>query len=117
VLKFYGYNKCGTCLKAKKYLNGKKIKFEDIDITAQPPSKVILKSILKAGQYDIKDLFNKSGVLYREMKMKDKVKILKEAELINLLAEHGKLVKRPIVTDGKKYSVGFKDDQFQTIWK
>ena len=117
MLKFYGYNKCGTCQKAKKFLAGKKIAFNDIDITEKPPAKTVLKSILKSGEYSIKDLFNKSGVQYRELNMKDKIKVLSEAQLLDMLASNGRLVKRPIVTDGKSYSVGFKEDVFKAKWK
>lgn len=42
-IKFYGYNKCGTCRKAKKVLEGTGVKFQDIDITETPPPKTVLK--------------------------------------------------------------------------
>lgn len=114
MLKFYGYNKCSTCKKAEKALAGQDLK--SIDITETPPSKATLKLALKAG-YSLKDLFNKSGVMYREMNMKDKLKELSEAQALDLLTKHGKLVKRPIVTDGEKVSVGFKEDVFKSLWK
>lgn len=117
MLTFYGYNKCGTCRKAKSYLDQKGIVYKDIDITEAPPSQALLKDILKQGQYSLKDLFNKSGQLYREMNMKEKMKTTSEKDLIKLLSEHGKLVKRPIATDGKKYTVGFKEDIFTKTWK
>jgi arsenate reductase (glutaredoxin) len=117
MIKFYGYNKCSTCQKAKKYLLSKKMTFNDLDITETPPTKTVLKSILKTGEYTLKDLFNKSGVQYRELNMKEKIKVMTEAELIDLLASNGKLVKRPIVTDGKRYSVGFKEDIFKQQWR
>lgn len=117
MIQFFGYPKCSTCRKASKYLDGKKIKYKDIDITETPPSKTLLKAILKSGDYELKDLFNKSGVLYREMNMKDKLKDMSETQALALLAQHGKLVKRPIVSDGSKYSVGFKEDVFKKIWK
>lgn len=117
MIKLYGYNKCSTCKKAEKKLKEKGISYNFIDITTTPPSKTTLKSILKSGDYELKDLFNRSGVLYREMNMKDKIKTLSENQAIELLASHGKLVKRPIVTDGKKYTVGFKEDSFSKVWK
>jgi len=116
MIKFYGYNKCDTCRKAKKVLEQKNLKFSDIDITEQPPTKTTLRAILKNGDYAIKDLFNKSGVLYREMKMKDKINVLKESELLDLLAKNGKLVKRPIVADGSNFTVGFKEEVFSKTW-
>ncbi len=117
MMEFYGYDKCGTCRNAKKYLDGKKIQYKDIDITSRPPSKKLFVTILKEGTYGIKDLFNKSGVLYREMNMRDKIKTMKEADLVQLLAKNGKLVKRPIISDGKKHTVGFDEVVFKKNWK
>ena len=117
MVKFYGYNKCSTCQKAKKYLQGKKITLDDIDITQTPPSKNLLKEILASHDHSLKDLFNKSGVLYRELNMKEKLKALTEDQALDLLAKNGRLVKRPIVTDGKKHTVGFKEEIFKNVWK
>lgn len=116
-MKFYGYNKCATCRKAKAFLEKKGISFQDIDITENPPSETLLKKTLKSGQYQIGDLFNRSGVLYREMNMKDKIKTTSETTLVKLLSQHGKLVKRPIVTEGDKVTVGFDEAVFKKTWK
>ncbi len=114
-MKFYGYAKCSTCQKAKKFLTGKKIKFEDIDITATPPSLTTLKAALSQG-YTLRELFNTSGELYRAFNMKEKITKLSESELLKLLAENGKLVKRPFVSDGQKITVGF-NESFEKTWK
>jgi len=116
VIKFYGYDKCSTCRKAKKHLDAAGVAYNDIDITQTPPTKSLLKAILKSGDYSLKDLFNKSGVLYREMKMKDKLPVMSQAEAIDLLAQHGKLVKRPIVSDGERVTVGYKVEVFEGVW-
>lgn len=115
MIRFFGYNKCDTCRKAKKSLEKLGVKFEDIAIIENPPAKTILKSALKF--HPIKDLFNKSGELYRSMNMKDKIKTLSENELLELLASHGKLVKRPFVTDGTKFTIGFSEPDFVKTWK
>ncbi|MOA42533.1 ArsC family protein [compost metagenome] len=41
---------------------------------------------------------------------------LSEQEKLELLASHGMLNKRPIVTDGVKVTVGFKEDQYAEAW-
>ena len=117
MLKLYGYKKCSTCTKAVKYLESKGFEVNYIDITTTPPAKTTLKAILSNTDYTLKDLFNKSGVLYREMKMKDQIKTISQKDAIDLLNQHGKLVKRPIVTDGKNYTIGFKEDVFDDVWK
>lgn len=116
MIRFYGYNNCDTCRKAKKWLAAQGVEFNDIDITEKPPAKATLKKIIKGDRYSLKDLFNKSGMLYREMKIKGKLPDMSESQAIDLLAKHGKMVKRPIVTDGDSHTVGFKEDVFSEIW-
>ena len=116
MLKFYGYDKCSTCRNAKKHLAASGVAFKDIDITTTPPPKTVLKAILKAGQYQLANLFNRSGQVYREMNMKEKLKTMSEADAIDLLSRHGKLVKRPIVTDGTRHTVGYDPDVFDKCW-
>ena len=116
MLKFYGYKKCGTSRKAEKWLDGKGIERSFVDITENPPPRTLLRKIVKAGDYQLKDLFNKSGGEYRSLKMKDKLPTMTAAAAIDLLAGNGRLCKRPIVTDGKVATVGFKEEDFAGKW-
>jgi len=113
-MKIYSYSKCGTCRNAIKDLEAKKIKFEVIDITENPPSKNVLKSAVKAK--GLKKLFNTSGVQYRELKIKDRLKSMTEAQAIDLLASNGRLIKRPIVVDKDKITIGFNADEYKQVW-
>ncbi len=113
-IKFYGYNKCGTCRKAKKVLESAGVKFQDFDITETPPPKTVLKKAMKA--CGVKKLFNVSGVQYKELKIKDKIKTMTEAEALDLLAGNGRLVKRPITVDGDRITVGFDESEFTSTW-
>lgn len=115
MIQFYGYNKCSTCLKAKKLLNESGIIFKDIDITTNPPSMELLENILKFSDYKLTDLFNKSGQMYRELNMKEKIKNMPELELIKLLSENGKLVKRPVIVNIKKYAVGYDEEKIKQV--
>ena len=113
-MKLFSYNKCGTCQKAIKDLEAKNIDFDVIDITEKPPSKKILKSAIKAK--GLKKLFNTSGVQYRELKIKNKLKSMTEADAIDLLASNGRLIKRPIAVDKDKITVGFDADEYKQVW-
>jgi len=116
MIRFYGYDRCGTCRNAKKWLDAHGVVYQSIDITEKPPPKALLKKILKSGDYSLKDLFNKSGQMYRDMNMKERLAEMSEARAVELLAEHGKLCKRPIVSDGSRHTVGFSEDAFERIW-
>jgi arsenate reductase (glutaredoxin) len=113
----YEYNKCSTCIKALKFLDAQKVKYKKISIVDQPPTLQELKNMLvfiKADGGTIKNLFNTSGVQYRELNMSEKLKNgLTESEALKLLSGHGKLIKRPFLLLNKKGAVGFKEN----VWK
>jgi arsenate reductase len=113
-MKFYGYNKCGTCRKAKSFLDEKNLKYTDIDITLTPPPKSVLKRAMK--EKGMRKLFNTSGVQYKELKIKDKISQMTETEAIDLLAGNGRLVKRPIAVDNDRVTVGFNLEEYAAVW-
>lgn len=95
-VKVYSYSKCSTCRKAVKFLQEKGVPFVEAPIVETPPSKAELKEMLgKVGE--LKKLFNTSGELYRELKVSEKLPSMSEDQALDLLAKHGKLVKRPFV--------------------
>lgn len=116
MLKFYGYSKCDTCRRAKRWLEAKGKKIEEIDITLNPPKFEEIKTYLKKSGRELVDFLNKSGLQYRALNMKEKVKTLPEDKILQMLAKEGRLIKRPIVTDGKKVTVGFDEKDFAATW-
>jgi len=115
-LKVYEYKNCGTCKNALKFLHDHKISFVAVPIVDTPPTKDELLKMLSYVKKDggtIKNLFNTSGVLYKEMKLSEKLSALSESAALDLLSRFGKLVKRPFVL-GKNFGmVGFKLDQWK----
>ena len=109
---FVEYPKCTTCRKAKKYLEENNIEFIDRHIAEENPSKDELKAWIEKSNLPINKFFNTSGVLYREMQLKDKVKVLPEDELLDILSSNGMLVKRPIVVTNDSVLVGFKEAEW-----
>lgn len=112
----YGYMKCDSCRKALKWLDAAGLEHQFIDITEHPPHAKTLGAILQEGRYELKHLFNTSGQLYRSMQIKDKLQGMSEAEALKLLAANGMLIKRPIFTDGERFTVGFKPPVFEEVW-
>ncbi len=113
--KFYCYERCGTCKKAKKFLDRKNIIYETIDIkTAKFTGDDIRNFHLKSGK-DIKKLFNTSGKLYKELRLKDKINNINDEEAYRLLATDGMLLKRPILVTDEKVYIGFWEDEYEKI--
>lgn len=85
-------------------------------IVEESPSASELLSWMETSDLPAKKFFNTSGKKYRELGLKDRVKTASEEELLELLASDGYLIKRPIVTDGHKVTVGFKEEEFAKNW-
>ena len=113
-MKFFSYNKCGTCRKAKKTLDAYKVSYDEIDITETPPPKSVLKKAIKLK--GMKKLFNTSGEQYKKLRIKDKIGDMTEVQAIELLSSNGRLVKRPIVVDGNRITVGFDEIEYKEVW-
>ena len=115
-LTYYGYPKCGTCRKAKKWLETAGVEFEDVNIVENPPSKEELQQMIDNSGLEIKKFFNVSGMKYRELNLKDKLPGMTDDEKVELLATDGMLMKRPLVTNGPKVTLGFKEEEFEKVW-
>lgn len=109
---FIEYPKCSTCKKAKKWLEERNIFFEDRHIVEQPPTVEELKEWIAKSGYPIKKFFNTSGMKYREMELKDRLPKMTEDEQIEILASDGMLIKRPLLIDGDRILVGFKESEW-----
>ena len=112
---FLQYPICTTCRKAMKFLQENNVNFNDRDITIENPTVEELEKWIDLSGLEIKKFFNTSGVLYKEMKLKDKIKDMSREEMIKLLATDGKLVKRPLLICEDKVLVGFKEEQYKEI--
>ena len=110
---FVNYPKCSTCKKARKFLEEKGVAFEDRDIKEQNPTVDELKEWIAKSGLPAKKFFNTSGMLYRQMELKDKLPNMSEQEMIELLATDGMLVKRPILVSEDKVLVGFRQAEWE----
>ncbi|SFX82401.1 arsenate reductase family protein [Ruminococcus sp. XPD3002] len=112
---FVCYPKCTTCKKAQKWLEDKKLSFDIRDIKENNPTADELKEWFAKSGLPLKRFFNTSGLLYKSMELKDKLPDMTEEEQIKLLASDGMLVKRPILINGDKVLVGFKEKEWETL--
>ena len=113
---FICYEKCTTCQKAKKFLLDNNIDFITRPIKDENPTKDELAKWIENSGLDIKKFFNTSGMLYREMQLKDKLKDMSMDEKLDLLASNGMLVKRPLlITNDNSVLVGFKQEQWEKV--
>ena len=109
---FVQYPKCSTCRKAKKWLDAHHIAYAERHIAENNPSYDELKKWHKKSGLPLKRFFNTSGLLYKEMQLKDKLPSMSEEEQLRLLATDGMLVKRPLIIGESGILVGFKEGEW-----
>ena len=106
------YKKCSTCQKAVKWLEEHKVVFEERPIVEENPTYEELKAWYEKSGLPLKKFFNTSGLLYKELNLKDKLAQMSEEEQLRLLATNGMLVKRPLVVGEEFVLVGFKEKEW-----
>lgn len=114
-MRIYQYPRCSTCRKALKFLDGRGIAYESIDITGQPPSRAELERMLDFQGGELKRLFNTSGQVYRELGLSAKLPGLSRDEALDLLAANGKLIKRPFLLTDAVGLVGFREADWAVL--
>ena len=114
-MKFICYPKCSTCRKAKKWLDEHNAEYTERHIADKKPTYDELKEWYDKSGLPLRKFFNTSGLLYKEMKLKDKLPSMSEEEQLRLLATNGMLVKRPILVTEDKILVGFKEAEWAEI--
>lgn len=109
---FIEYPKCTTCQKAKKWLSEHTENFESRHIKEENPTVAELKEWQKKSGLPLKRFFNTSGMLYRELDLKNKLESMSEEEQYEVLASDGMLVKRPILVTEDAVLVGFREKEW-----
>ena len=109
---FVNYPKCSTCQKAKKWLDEHQIAYTARHIADEHPSYGELKEWHEKSGLPLKKFFNTSGLVYKEMKLKDRLPAMREEEQLKLLAVNGMLVKRPVLAADDKVLVGFREAEW-----
>ena len=112
---FVEYPKCSTCQKAKKWLLEHQVEFTERNIKEENPSSEELKEWHERSGLDIKRFVNTSGILYKEMKLKERLPELTLEEKYELLATDGMLVKRPVLVTEQGVLTGFKPEEWEKL--
>ena len=110
---FVEYPKCSTCKKAKAWLDGRGLAYDDRHIVEDNPTADELRAWHGASGLPLKRFFNTSGMLYRDMGLKDKLPDMSEDDMLDLLATNGMLVKRPLLVLDDTVLVGFRAKEWE----
>ena len=109
---FICYERCGTCKKAKAWLEEKGISYAVRPIKEENPSYEELKDWHQCSGLPLRKFFNTSGLLYKSMALKDKLPSMTDEEMLQLLSTDGMLVKRPLLIGEDFVLVGFRETEW-----
>ena len=112
---FLEYPPCSTCKKAKNWLLEHGIEFSARHIKEQNPTAEEISLWQEKSGLELKKFFNTSGMIYRDLGLKDKLPGLSREEQLALLASDGMLVKRPILIAEDTVLVGFKEKDWAKL--
>ena len=110
---FLWYPKCSTCQKALKWLEDNQIEFDERPIKEENPTFEELKEWYQMSGLPLKKFFNTSGLIYKDLGLKDKLPTMSEEEQLKLLATDGMLVKRPLVIGEDFVLTGFREKEWE----
>lgn len=113
--RFWFYEKCDTCRKARKWLDSKGIQVDAIPIVERPPTVAELRDLWQRSGLPLAKFFNTSGQSYRALPNRDALPTMSDDAKLALLAADGKLIKRPLFDDGTTVLVGF-DEKAYAAW-
>ena len=112
-LELYGLAKCGTCVKARDWLNAQGIAHRFIDYREHPLAPSTLVSWAKVlGGWE--KLVNRASMTWRGLSDAQKT-AGSEAEWLALIRDYPALVRRPVVVQGERISVGFSAQKFAEL--
>jgi len=110
-LVLYGINNCDTVKKARRFLDDHQIAYQFYDYKKQPVTTELLQQFLQ--HFSWQDLLNRRGTTWRRLDEQQKAQINSAESAIPLMIAHPSIIKRPILSNGKHYLLGFDAEQYQ----
>ena len=112
-LKFYTYPSCTSCRKAKKWLVSNQVEFDEIHLFRQTPSVEELTFLLSLTTEGLDEILATRSQSFKDLNLD--IDELPLSKVVELIVENPKLLKRPILTDGKQLVVGYQPEHLRTF--
>lgn len=111
-LMFYTYPSCTSCRKTKAFLQEQQLDVNERHIFRDAPTVDELLTLLALSEDGVDSLLATRSQAFKQLNVD--VDELKLSELLKLMSENPKLLKRPILTDGKEVIVGYDKASIET---
>jgi regulatory protein spx len=100
---------CGSCRKAKAWLEKYQIEYIERNIIANPLTIDEIKSILRLTEEGTDEIISTTSKAYQELNVD--MESLPLNALYKLIANNPKMLRRPIIIDEKRLQVGYNEDE------
>ncbi|PRS75192.1 transcriptional regulator [Bacillus sp. GBSW2] len=115
VITFYSYPSCTSCRKTKHWLKANQIDFKERHLFRETPTLDELKKILSLTTEGMDEILATRSQAFKSLNLN--INDLKVNEVLQLLIEKPKLLRRPIIIDGNKLVVGYNPGELMKISK
>jgi regulatory protein spx len=112
-LTFFTYPSCTSCRKAKKWLTSHSVDFDERHLFRETPTHKELMDLLSLTTDGLDEILATRSQTFKDLG-KD-VNDLPLSEVIKLIIDEPKLLRRPLLTDGKKLVVGYNPEGLQGL--
>ena len=109
------YDKCSTCRKALAWLDAQGAAYTVRPIKEENPNAEELRRWWQTSWLPLRRFFNTSGMLYRQLDLRNRLDTMSEDEQLALLASDGMLVKRPLLVSDQAVIPGFREKEWQAV--
>ena len=113
VTTLYGIKNCDTIKKARKWLTDNGIEYTFHDVRADGLDAVTIESWIE--QTDWETVLNRRGTTWRKLDSSAQEATNRDT-VTALLIEQPAMIKRPVLDVDGAITIGFKADQYQTIF-
>jgi Spx/MgsR family transcriptional regulator len=109
----YGIKNCDTMKKAFTWLDKRKVEYKFHDYKKEGIDRARLEKWVKAKGWEV--VLNRAGTTFKKLPETDKENITEKKAIALMLAQPS-MIKRPVLEKGAKLVVGFKPDEYETVF-
>ena len=112
-MKIYHNPRCRKSREGLAILEEARVEHEIIDYLNNPPSEEEIRELLSKLNMDAIELVGQNEAVWKE---KFKGRDLSSEEIIRAMADHPKLIERPIVVEGNKAVIGRPPEKINSLF-
>jgi regulatory protein spx len=111
MLKIYTVQACRSCKRAKEWFKMRGLTYEEINLITNSITRQELLLLLSLTEEGVEEIISKRSDAYQILDINfDKLYF---EELLELIIQYPTLLRRPLITDGKKLQVGYNEDDIR----